>query len=196
MKYLIFGLLLLAGCASTPETPVNTDIVPAVNNTEYAALINKLSQRQQSYDGFYNMYQAYVLFVDSEMQNAILQRRGHFLQWNQEQWRQEKEKAAQEMSAQTRVVLSFYSPEFQYDDFSKANSIWKVYLEVGGQRYEGKATKSIDKLVTQQNIFPFHEKFNSLYDIRFNVPTTVGETGSPVLILTSSLGTSTFKLKP
>lgn len=197
MKYLMMGLFLLAvGCASTPEPAVNTDVVPAVNDSEYAALINKLSQRQQSYDGFYNMYQAYVLLVTSEMQNAMLQRRGHFLQWNQQQWRQEKEKAAQEMSSQTRVILSFYSPEFQYDDFSKTNSIWKVYMEVGGQRYEGKAVKSVEKLVTLQNVFPFHEKFNTLYELRFNVPTTVAETGEPVIILTSSLGTSTFKIKP
>ena len=196
MKYLLVGLLFLAGCASTQQGPVNADIVPPVKDSEYAALINKLSQRQQAYDGFYNMYQAYVLLITSEMENEILQRKGNFLQWSQAQWRAEKEKAAQVMSSETTVMLSFYSPDFQYDDFAKGNSIWRVYLEVNGQRYEGKASKNTDKLVTQQNVYPFHERFNTLYALRFGVPTTVTETAEPVLVITSSLGTSTFKFKP
>jgi len=196
MKYLFVVFAFLVGCASTPQTSVNSDIVPPVDDSSYESLVKKLSQRQQSYSGFYNMYQAHILLVTSEMQDQMLQRRGNFLQWNSNQWRQEKEKAAQEMSSQTRVILSFYSPDFQYDDFSKGNTIWKVYLEAGGQRYEGKATKNLDKLITQQNIIPFHERFNTLYDLKFNVPTTVAETNEIVVVLTSSLGTSTFKIKP
>ncbi len=92
--------------------------------------------------------------------------------------------------------MRFFSPDHEYDDLHKGKTIWKVYLDFGGSRFEGKVKKMSDKYVELQNIFPHLDRFSTPYEITFNVPMSTIEGGPSKVTLTSSLGSAEFKFPP
>lgn len=194
MKILLVVLsimITLSGCSSQPAR-VGENIVGPVENSSYKPVVKKFSHNEKEYSGFHNTYQATMTILNSEVQNLALQRRGHFLQWSLEKAREEREKMFQEMSQNTKVFLAFYSPENDYDDLDKPKSIWKIYLEFEGERYEGKVKKANEKFVELKELFPYMERFHSPYYVSFNIPMTAIESKKLKVILTSSLGNGEF----
>ncbi len=183
--------LFVIGCAQTPVH--NPDIVQPLGENEYGLLIKKNTSRTDQYSGFYQTFQADVTILNTEVITANLRQRGHFLQWDQRTYQAERDKVMQEASAYSKFFLRFYSPENEYDDFHKGKTIWKVYLEYSGSRFEGKVRKMNEKFVEIQTIFPHMDRFSTPYEITFNIPMTTIENGALKVILTSSLGTAEFK---
>jgi hypothetical protein len=70
--------------------------------------------------------------------------------------------------------------------------MWRVYLDVNGQRYEGQIQKRKGTLEDIQAIYPTQNRFSTPYEITFGVPVTAIETQRARLTLTSALGTSTL----
>lgn len=194
----IFVLLscMLTSCVHSPPSDSNPDAVPGIPDREYYELIKSQTAFDRRYDGFFEVYELHALMMNSEIQNMILQRQGHFMQWDQARLREEKERISQTMSNQTRVVMSFFTPDFQYDDLAKSNSVWRVFLESKGKRYEGKVKKITTKLAELRDLFPFHNRFSTAYEITFPVSGLAVEQGPASLTITSTLGTSILKLKP
>ncbi|MCB0357758.1 MAG: hypothetical protein KDD40_12150, partial [Bdellovibrionales bacterium] len=114
-------------------------------------------------------------------------------QWDPAKARNEREKALQKLSSTSEFFISMFTPKTSHNDLDKGVSMWKVVLEVNGQRYEGTVKKFSKNLVQTQNLFPQHTRFNKGYIASFNVPMSSIESGKSVFILTSSLGTSTFR---
>lgn len=92
------------------------------------------------------------------------------------------------MKKQTEVFVSFYTPEKKHDDLHKNQTLWKIFLDAGGKRYEGKAQKV--KLLTSevQGLYPFHNRFATPYTITFPVPTTALDGKEAKLTITGSVG--------
>jgi hypothetical protein len=84
-------------------------------------------------------------------------------------------------------------PSVRLNDLHKGASIWKIYLEANGQRYEGKASRRNGKLEDIQASFPYHNRWSVPYEVVFKVPLTAVEQGTVRFILTSSQGTSKFE---
>jgi hypothetical protein len=159
---------------------------------EYASLIKKHTTRTNQYSGFYQTFQADMTILTTEVQSAALKQRGQFLQWDQRQFQSERDKMVQEAAAYSKFFLRFYSPEHDYDDLNKGKTIWKVYLDYNGSRFEGKVKKLTEKYVELQTIYPYLDRFSTPYEIQFNVPMTTIENGDCKVVLTSSLGTAEF----
>lgn len=189
---LIFLTVISISACSNQPTIVSGNIVGPVSDSDYKPIVKKFSHNEKAYSGFHNTYQATITLLNSEVQNLALQRRGHFLQWDLERSRSEREKMFQEMSQSAKVFLAFYSPEHDYDDLAKPKSIWKVYLEVEGQRYEGKVKKAPEKFVELKELFPYMERFHTPYYVTFNIPMTAIENKQLKVVLTSSLGNGVF----
>ena len=187
---LIAALLGLAGCATTQSSDIN--VVQGISGSEYESLIKKHTTRTNQYSGFYQTFQADMTILTTEVQTAALKQRGHFLQWDQRQYQSERDKMVQEAAAYSKFFLRFFSPDREYDDLNKGKTIWKVYLDYGGSRFEGKVKKLADKYVELQTIYPYLDRFSSPYEIQFNVPMTTVEGGDCKVTLTSSLGTAEF----
>lgn len=186
----IFSLMLLAACATPMKNPQGVD---ALGETEYAALVKKNTSKTNQYSGFYQTFQADMTILTSEVQTEALKKRAQYMQWDQRTYQGERDKMLQEAGAYSKYFLRFFSPEHDYDDLHKGKTIWKVYLDYGGSRFEGKVKKMPDKYIELQNVFPHLDRFSTPYEITFNVPMTTVEGGPSKVTLTSSLGSAEFK---
>lgn len=191
MRLILLAFLTLAACASQPTS--NPGGVEVLSHKDYASILDKNTRKSNQYSGFYQTFQVDVTLLTTEMQTAQLKQRAQFMQWDQATYNSEREKVLQEASAYTKVFMRFYSPDRDYDDLSKgAKSIWKVYLDVNGSRFEGKVRKMNEKMVELQTLYPHFDRFSTPYEISFSVPMTTVEGTKSKIVLTSSLGSAEF----
>jgi hypothetical protein len=178
------------GCQSANR---GADAGPRLGDHDYGSLLAKHTRHDASYEGFYNKFELHVLFLNTQVQTAILQKRSDTLVWDTATAQRERERVFQENATQTRFFMSFFSPAYRVNDLHKGTSIWKIYLEVDGKRYEGKVVKSKAKLEELQATYPFHTRWGLPLEVTFSVPLSGVEKSNPVFILTSSQGSSRLK---
>ncbi len=197
-KYLFFlttiGLALtLISCASTPPATDLELVFKRIPDNKYKKLIAQNTQNDKQYEGLYNIYEAYATLLNAETQEALLQREGYYMQWDMTKAQTERERSIQKRSTSTQFYLSLFTPKNQHNDLHKLASMWKVFLEVDGIRYQGKVERFPKNLEQIKNLFPHHSRFNRGYIVNFAIPLSQVENQKSVFILTSTLGTSTFK---
>ncbi len=190
MRLLLVLFIFLTGCAHQPTVGPNQ--VQPMSESDYVALMRKHTSRADKYSGFYQTFQADVTILTTEVQSSVLRQKAHFMQWDQKQYQQEREKSLQESNAYAKFFMRFYSPERDYDDLHKGKTIWKVFLEYSGNRFEGKVARASDKMIEVKTLYPNMDRFSTPYELTFNVPMTTIEQGASKIILTSSLGSAEF----
>ena len=188
---LLSNSLVTSSCAHQSVAPSNNGI-EALSEEDYTTLINNNTPRANQYNGLYQTFQADVTILSSEVQSAQLKQRAVYMQWDIKQLQSEREKMLQENSAYAKFFMRFYTPVRDYDDLHKGKTIWKVYLEVSGQRLEGKVKKMTDKYVEIKTLYPHFDHFATPYEITFNLPMATLESKPCKVTLTSSLGTAEF----
>ncbi len=193
-KTLATLLLLLTGCASTPQTntPSEEQGRP-ITTKSYEELIEEFSDGDTQYSGFYNNFEYKATLLNSKVRSALLARQNEYYQWDREKWLSEKEKSEQEAASETVVFLSFFTPERRNDNLADSKSIWRIYLDVGGRRYEGKVKKVRLLLAELQALYPYHTRWNTPYLVTFPVPTNAIETQDATFTVTGPLGSRTVK---
>jgi hypothetical protein len=179
-----------AGCSQQPVKEPSA--IEGPTQSQYAAIVKRFTVKTNQYSGFYQTFQADMTILTTEMQTAALRQKGSFLQWDQKEYQTEREKMLQECSAYSKFFMRFYSPERDYDDLHKGKSVWKVYLDFSGQRFEGKVKKSPEKYIELKTEFPYLDRFSTPYEITFNVPMSTIEKAEAKVTLTSSLGSAEF----
>ncbi|MBC7371104.1 MAG: hypothetical protein H7326_06035 [Bdellovibrionaceae bacterium] len=184
--FLIFGL---ASCATKTTNDKGLNVL---TEDAYGAVIDKWSDRVENYSGLNNTITVMATLVNSEVVQAQLEHNAHMFQWDQTKMTEETRLANEKAAKQTEVFVSFYSPERKWDDLYKSKTLWKVFLDVNGQRYEGKAVKI--KLLTRevQSQYPYHTGYGTPYSITFPVDTKNAD-GKPVrLVFTGAIGSVTL----
>ena len=176
-----FLTLNFVSCAMEPTTKEG---VPSVNVTDYETLVEKNTKNIESYNGLANQLNVSATKMDTKMTEAMLARSGQVYQWNATIFQEEKIKAMTELATKTIFFLSFYTPERNHNNLTALKPIWKIYLDVAGQRYEGKATKVKTMLADLESLYPHHNRFSTPYKIEFSVPTAKTETQAEVLTIT------------
>lgn len=191
MRFLILLFIFaVVGCSSSPK---GAEIGPRLDDKKYAAVIEKNTRHDVRYEGFYNKYEMYVTFLNSDTQAAWLQRLSDVRQWDIAQAQKERDKMFQENSTQTKFILSLFVPSPRLNDLHKGSSIWEIYFESNGKRYKGRATRRNGKLEDIQSLLPYHNRWSVIYDVVFDIPLSGAESGPAKFILTSSQGTSTLE---
>jgi hypothetical protein len=188
---LIFLAFSLGHCASKP-----TQTVGAIPPAEYEKLARALTQKTSQYDGFNQTFQAGATLMTTAMHTAALARRADFQKWDANKLQQERDRTFQNIASSTKVFIRFYTPNSDYDDLHLPKSMWKVYLEHEGKRYEAKIEKTKDKLAELTLLYPDFDRFNTGYEATFSVPTSAIEAGQSILTITSSLGQANFSFSP
>lgn len=186
-KLIVIFLLVGAACSSTPKATDQTPHSPESQN-----VIDQHTKFFRKYDGLYESFRGHATLLSAACQNAILDKRSEFLEWDRKKLQDEREKSRQEMAAQTTVFLQFFTPETEYNDLNRYNTIWHVYLEVDGRRFEGKARKARGKPIEFMAIYPNYDRFSTPYDLTFNVSTTDVTNHNAKLVLASTLGQAEF----
>lgn len=183
--YVIIFLLSAFSCVTRLTTPAG---VPEISVNEYENLIIKKSQKLELYEGLYNKLTVEATWLDSQTTEASLSHTARLSQWTEAKYKEEKTKAISRHTENTEFFISFYTPERKHNDLSQNKTLWKIFLDVNGQRYEGKATK-IKLLLTEiQALYPYHNRWSVPYIISFPVATSLVENKRAVLTITGAIG--------
>ncbi len=190
----IFCLTIFLVAAGCTQIPINApSATPPLAKSQYVNLVKQNTKSTNQYSGLYQTFQADVTILTSELQSESLKQKAQFQQWDARRYQLEREKMLEENAAFAKFFLRFYTPERDYDDLDKSRSIWKIYIDYNGNRFEGKVSKISDKLVEIQHLYPHMDRFSTPYEISFNVPMATIEQGKIIVTLTSSLGTANFQ---
>ncbi|MES2965695.1 MAG: hypothetical protein V4760_17570 [Bdellovibrionota bacterium] len=176
---------------ATPAEGTAVDIAKV-----YEQKIEAYSAGDTEYSGFYNNFEYKATLKNTAIRETLLAKRASYYQWEPTKLDAEKAKDQQELASITETFVSFFTPDRNNDNLTDKKSIWRIYLDVGGRRYEGKPLKIRGNLAELQSLYPYHTRWNTPYTFQFQVPTTAVETQSSTLTITGPLGTRSVTFKP
>lgn len=185
----LLSALVLSACASTT---VNRGGVTVMSEDAYEATVEKWSDHVEDYNGLNNTVTIMATVLNPEVVLAQVDQNARLFQWDQVNYDNEKKKAENAMTTKTEAFVSFYSPERKWDDLYKSKTLWKVFLDVNGQRYEGTVSKI--KLLPReiQKLYHYHTAFATPYMISFPVAATTVGAGPARLVFTGAVGSVTL----
>ena len=188
-------LSCVLSCSSEPMK----EVAPPSDNTSievkppYDRLIEHYSNGDVEYSGLYNNFEYKATIRNSVVRDALIQTQTQYYQWDHAKAATEREKTNIELASETQVFVSFYTPDRHNDNLADAKTIWQIYLDVGGRRYEGKAKRVKSLLAELQTLYPYHSRWNSPYMVTFSIPTSAIETQVSTFTITGPLGTRAVK---
>ena len=189
-KFLTILMLigLTTGCASRLPHPE----LQLISEDTYYDIVEKNSQKKQIYDGMINVLDISATLMTTDTKRAQVDQSARIYQWTPDQYSNEKSKNENELSRNTELFVSFYTPERKHDDLAKGTTKWKIFLDAGGKRYEGKAVKLKSLLAELLVMYPSHSRWGTPYKITFPVSTSLIENASQIKVTFTGPVTSTF----
>jgi hypothetical protein len=185
---LIVGAGFINSCASTYQHPQLT-LIP---ESEYFSKIEKSTRKQQIYDGFQQILEIQGTLLKTDVALAYVDHQARMFQWTPENYNTEKEKKSGELKKQTELFVSFFVPERKHDDLHKTKTLWKIFLDVNGKRYEGKATKIKAVLAEVMASYPHHNRWSTPYKIIFPAPVSEVDTHEAKITFTGPVSSVTL----
>lgn len=197
-SFLVYSLMLLSSISIIACAHAKMDeVTPADRDTRvlttegYQGRIERYSPGNVEYAGLYNNFEFKATLLNSNIREAIVWKQGQYYQWNEAQKNEAREKSNQEMSSQTKIFLAFFTPNPKNDNLDSDKTIWRIYLDAGGRRYEGKAVRVRLLLAEMQALYPYMTRWATPYMLTFDVPTAAIEKGKSSLTITGPLGDRT-----
>ena len=192
---LLFVSFVLLSCSS--KSVSDTDVEkPQLSDSAYLDVIDDNTENYRKYSGLYNKFYVWGTILNSKVQEAILDRTRYYKQLEQRDHQQNIEMVGQQNSNQSRFFLSFFSPEKDYRNLHRENSLWKAYLIHNGTKYPGKINEVKEKGMHVKKLYIHHTRWSKPYEVVFNVPMTSVERENCKFILSSSAGKAVMNFKP
>lgn len=185
---LITNLSLLA-CATTEKLSSGIEVI---TQSEYENIVAKNTDKNQVYESLYNVLDVNGTILNSQMITAQLSQSARLYLWDKTRLDQETAKRKEKSDKELEVFVSFYTPERKNDDLAKNKTLWKIFLDLDGKRYEGKATKIKLLPAEIQGMYPYYTKFSTPYSIVFPVGTGLADGKATKLILTGAVGSTSL----
>jgi hypothetical protein len=184
-------LLAIGGCATAPmdESNAAADGVKVQTEKNYEQSIEAYSAGDSEYTGFYNNFEFKATLLNTPVRELTLKRQGDYYQWDENKRASERAKFVQELTSETKVFVSFFTPDHKNDNLTDEKSIWRVFLDVGTTRYPGEVRHQRASLVELQALYPYHTRWNTPYMLHFKVPAKSIEGQQAKLTITGPLGT-------
>ena len=189
---LAFFLIACTQCQTTHNNP-NLTLTP---ESEYYSAVKDATERKQIYDGFYAAFEFYATLMNTKVSRLQVDQFARIYQWSELQYSSEKSKRETDLSNLTSIFFSFYTPDRKLDDLNKSKTLWKIFLDVGGKRYEGKAEKLKTLPAELVALYPHFNRWSTPYKITFSIPTSLTEAGEAKLTLTGPAGSTTVDFDP
>lgn len=190
VKFIITAIsisLLTSSCITQLKTQPG---VPEVSSSDYEHLLDNKTKKVEIYDGLYNILTIQSSWLDSQLTEASLSQSARNAQWNEQVYKEERTKKINTHAQSTEFFVSLFTPERKHADLSSTKNVWKIYLEVNGQRFEGKATKVKLLLSEIRALYPYHNRWSTPYIISFPVATSLVENRPATLTLTGGVGSA------
>ncbi|MBY0553847.1 hypothetical protein K2P97_04905 [bacterium] len=195
LKYtLLFVTLssLTFSCASRLKTPPG---VPEVSISEYESAVSDRTQKIEVYDGFYNKLTVQATWLDTKLSDYALSYNARLSQWNEATYKEERTKRVNKNAESTEFFVSFYTPERKHSDLVGSKNLWKIYLDVNGQRYQGKPSKMKLLYSEVQSMYPHHSRWSNPYIVSFPVATSLVDNKDAILTFTGAVGSAQINFK-
>lgn len=185
-------MIFLISCASTG---INTYGVNVISQREYERRISPYTKKIETYKGLINTLHMSATLINSAVADAQIQQKARLYQWDQNALESEINKIDAELNRTTQIFVSLYTPERKHDDLHKNETLWKMFLDSDGRRWEGKAQK-IKLLATEvQALYPDHTQFATPYIITFPVPIKSIENQKLKLTITGSVAAASVQFE-
>lgn len=194
MKQLIaLTALFLLGCQGQRTAAPG---VVTISQSEYERKIEPYSKQIEKYEGIVNVLHVSTTILNSKVMQAQLAQKARLFQWDAALFETESQKLNVDLDKSTQIFVSFYTPERKHDDLHKNQTLWKIFLDAEGRRWEGKATKI--KLLTNevQGLYPDHTRFATPYLLTFPISVKLIESKPIRLTLTGSVTSATIEFQP
>ena len=183
-----FLFIITSGCATAPQAGMEDKVI---SQSDYEKTLEQNSKNIESYNGLYNTINMTASLVRTQLAEAQLKQNARIFQWDPVRFQDESFKKMELLKKHTEVFVSFYTPEKKHDDLQKSQTLWKIFLDAGGKRFEGKATKIKLQASEVQAMYPYHTKFSTPYTIVFPVTASSLEGQEVKLTITGSVGSAT-----
>lgn len=192
-KFMLILTLGLTACASAPENPHGLQLI---SESEFESVTENYTEKTQVYSGLYNIMDISATLVNTPVAKAQLDQNARLYQWDTAKMTTEKVKSDENLNKETDIFISFYTPERKHDDLHKNQTLWKIFLDANGKRYEGKVKKI--KLLTDEirGLYPYHNRFATPYTITFPISVHSVESSSAKLTITGPVGSASLEFKP
>jgi hypothetical protein len=188
---LVLGLISVSCITRPPHPTLNLK-----SESDYSNHVEKNTQKKQIYDGLYAIVETQATLLTSNLLDHQVDFLAQQFQWTQEQYKLETEKSLELRKKQSDVFLSFYVPERKHDDLAKAKTVWRIFLDSNGQRYEGKAAKISAIYGEIKALYPHHNRWSTAYKITFPVSIKSIENSVSKLTMTGPIGSVQLEFKP
>lgn len=160
-------------------------------SVSYNTLINHYTARAEYYEGFINIFQFHATILNSDVLKAQLKKKSESYDYDSAQIKKEEEEIDKSLKAETNLFLSFFSPDPKIDDLSKAQTVWRIFLDVNNKRYQGSVKKYLAPMSDQVLLFPYHTRFSTAYVVHFNIPAIYIQDYPMQLTITGTAGSKT-----
>ncbi len=191
-RFPIACVLLLAfnfACETMHSNP-NLQLMSR-DQTEEA--VDNFTVNKKIYDGFMNRLDVSATLQNSKVTSALIDESARVYQWSEEQYAKEKARKFEENGKATEMFLSFFVPERKEDDLNKGTTKWKLFLDVNGKRYEGKAAKIKTQFSELMVLYPHHTRWGTPYKLTFDVPVAEVENHASKLTITGPPGSTALE---
>lgn len=176
---------LFTGCAGMVTSPNGLVLM---NHAQFESVVERYTDRTQRYEGLYNTLDVAATIRNTAVMRGQLESQARIYQWDRVKFQSESNKLAEKARNETEVFLSFYTPERKNDDLSRGNTQWRIYLEVDGRRFEGKASRIKTGTAEVQGFYPYHTRFATPYSVIFPVSVTQIEVKPMKFTVTGPMG--------
>lgn len=184
---------LQISCATTEKISSGIEVI---TQSEYENILATQTDHIQNYEGLYNTLEVTATLENSKIISAQNSQSARLYLWDKIRFETEAKKREEKAEKETEVFLSFYTPERKNDDLAKNKTLWKIFLDVDGKRYEGKAAKVKLVLSEINALYPYHTRFATPYVVSFPVSTKVVDGKAVKLIVTGAPGSATLNFSP
>lgn len=182
--------LFQIGCATSLPMPAG---IQELSPGDFENLITKKTKKIEIYQGLENKLTVAATWLDSETSEGLLAHSARLAQWEEPKYKEERFRLVTKHTDRTEFFVSFYTPERKLADLANTKNLWKIYLDVNGQRYEGKATKMKQLLTEIQALYPHHNRWSTPFMVSFPVSTALTENKPALMTLTGAVGSAQLK---
>lgn len=190
---LILSAVFATACVSTRENP---NIPNLTSENDYYSAVSNATRSDKIYDGLIQILDVSATLHNSEVIKTQLDQNARIYQWSEIDYQNKKSEAETNASKQTQVFLSFFVPERKHDNLARQSSAWKIFLNGGGKRVEGKVEKI--KMIPTEIIllYPHHNRFSTPYRVTFPIPVSMVESAESTFVMTGPVGSVKLTFPP
>jgi len=192
LSLFLCAAVVTTGCSSISSKNVPGISAELISDSDYYAIVDQQTLRDERYDGLTNVLTLSATLLSTELSLAQVDHNARIYQYNESQYQNERGTIKSNLAKQTEMFVSLFVPDKKQDDLAKKNSMWRIFLDIAGQRYEAKVTKIKTQAASLHDLYPEYNRWSTPYRLVFNVPTIMCDTGHPKLIVTSPVTSSTL----